>query len=219
MQRITKKELLPFIKTYIPKNPIIVEAGCFDGRDTLTLSTFWPEGLIHAFEPVPEIFTMLTNTTQHCHNVIRYNLALADKTGTALLHLSAKPDAPHAPFQAGSLLKPKERLTWSNVIYPTTIQVDTITLDEWAQQHAIERVDFIWLDVQGFALPILQAAPHILKTVKLLYVEVEFIEAYEGQHTYHEVKMWLETHGFSMIARDFDETPHWFFGNALFVRD
>lgn len=217
MQRITRKDLFPLIKAYIPSNPVIVEAGCFDGGDTLQLSSFWPKATIHAFEPVGEIFQMLTKKTQHLNSIVRYNYALSTHTGSAPLYLSSRPAAPDEPFRAGSLLPPKERLTWSTVTYPKTIPVKTITLDEWTQQHNIEQIDFLWLDVQGYALQILQASPRMLKALRVLYVEVEFIEAYEGQHQYHEVKTWLESQGFAMIARDFDNVPHWFFGNAVFV--
>jgi FkbM family methyltransferase len=218
MQRITKKELLPLIKQYLPDNPIIVEAGCFDGSDTLKLSDSWPTSVIHAFEPVPDIFTMLVNNTCQRTNIHQHNFALGTHTGTAPLHLSSKPDAPDEPFRAASLLKPKERLQWSTVTYPKTIEVKTITLDNWAEQHAVDHIDFLWLDVQGYTLPILQASPRMLNRLRVLYVEVEFVEAYEGQHQYHAVKTWLESQGFTMIARDFDDTPHWFFGNAVFIK-
>lgn len=217
MQRITKKDLLPLIKQYVPDNPVIVEAGCFDGGDTLKLATFWPQSAIHAFEPVPEIFAMLVNNTQHCANIYQYNYALSTHSGVAQLYLSSKPTAPDEPFRAASLLKPKERLHWSNVTYPQRIDVKTITLDQWAQQQQINHIDFLWLDVQGYALPILQASPQMLQTMRVLYVEVEFVEAYEGQHQYQDVKAWLESHGFTMIARDFDDKPNWFFGNAVFI--
>jgi len=218
MQRITKKELLPLIKQYIPDNPVIVEAGCFDGSDTLKLSQFWPAATIHAFEPVPEIFAILLKNTCQRANIAHYNVALSSHTGSAPLHLSSKPTDPEAPFRAASLLQPKERLRWSDVTYPKTIEVNTITLDSWAEQQGIDHVDFLWLDVQGYALPILQASPRMVSTLRVLYVEVEFIEAYEGQHQYHAVKTWLESQGFVMTARDFDDTPHWFFGNALFTK-
>jgi len=218
MIQITKRDLLPFIRSYLPDNPVIVEAGSFDGHDTLAMSRFWPHGTIHAFEPVPEIFMQLATNTTACSNVRCYPYALSNTTGTASLYVSAKPEAPDQPCQAGSLLKPKERLTWSNIVYPKTITVHTITLDDWATHNAVDHIDFLWLDVQGFALQILQAAPQMLATLKALYVEVEFIEAYEQQHQYHDVRQWLEDQGLEMIARDFTDAPTWFFGNALFVR-
>lgn len=218
MQKISKKELLPFLKPYLPENPVIVEAGSFNGKDTVTLSTFWPQGTIHAFEPVPEIFALLSANTHHCSNVCTYQYALGSHTGNATLHLSADPEKPDKPYPAASLLPPKERLTWSKAIYPKSIEISTITLDDWAAQQSVDQIDFLWLDVQGYALPILQASLRILATIKVINVEVEFVEAYENQKQYPDVKKWLEEQGFSMIARDFDDQPSWFFGNALFIR-
>lgn len=218
IKHITKKELLSCIKPYLPENPVIVEAGSFNGKDTLLLSRFWPIGTVHAFEPVPDIFSLLSENTRHCTNVHTYHYALAAHTGTAALYLSAHPEKPDQPYPAASLLQPKERLSWSKALYPKKIEVPTITLDDWAAHHAIAHIDFLWLDVQGYALPILQASTRMLSTLKVLYVEVEFIQAYAEQKQYPEVKAWLEEQGFSMIARDFDDAPTWFFGNALFIR-
>jgi len=73
----------------------------------------------------------------------------------------------------------------------------------------------MWLDMQGYELNALKACSAILKTVKVILTEVEFVEAYEGQYLFVEVKQWLEQQGFTMIART--AYPHWF-ADALFVR-
>jgi len=217
MDQLKKTDILRYVAQYLPTSPIIVEAGAFDGRDTQRMSKQWPAGVVHAFEPVPAIFAMLATNTQQLLNVVRHPYALGATTGTATLYVSEKPSRPGQPFQAGSLLKPHERLVHSEVRYPSTIIIDTITLDDWAKQNNIDHVDFMWLDVQGFALNILQASPQILTTLRALYVEVEFIQAYENQYQYEDVKAWLEQHNFVMIARDFTDQPSWFYGNALFV--
>ena len=48
-----------------------------------------------------------------------------------------------------------------------------------------------WLDAQGHELAILQGATNILKTVTVLYTEVNFIHAYKDQPLYDEIKSWL----------------------------
>lgn len=219
MEIIKKNDILTHVKKLISASPIIVEAGAFDGRDTLKLSQQWPDGTIHAFEPVPEIFELLTKNTAAISTINRHPLALSDRTGHATLYVSAKPTAPDKPFQAGSLLKPKERLAWSDVVYNKTIEVPTITLDDWTQHNGINRIDFLWLDLQGMELNVLKASPKILSTIRVIYTEVEFIEAYEGQYLYEDVKGWLEKQGFCAVARDFSDQPTWFFGNVLFVRN
>lgn len=218
MNIIKKNQILLYVMRYLPENPIIVEAGAFDGTDTRKMSVQWPHGTIHAFEPVPEIFAILEQHTNDLANVIRHQIALSDKNGSATFYVSEKPSKPGEPFQAGTLLKPKERLNYSPITYPRTITVPTITLDTWAQQHTIDHIDFMWLDLQGLALPVLKGSINILKTVHALFVELEFIEAYEGQAQYEQVKDWLEAQGFTAIAQDFIDTKSWIYGNVLFVR-
>ena len=78
---ITKNELLPLLKKLLPADPIIVEAGAFDGKDSKKMCQEWPNGIIHSFEPVPEIFALLGENTQDCPNIKRYPYALSNSTG------------------------------------------------------------------------------------------------------------------------------------------
>ncbi|MCX5921901.1 MAG: FkbM family methyltransferase [Candidatus Dependentiae bacterium] len=209
---------LTHVKKYLPDNPIVVEAGAFEGKETLHMSTLWPKGTMHAFEPVPEIFEKLAANTVHMPNVIRYPLALSNTTGTATLYISEKPNKPDIASQGNSLLKPKERLKLSPLVFPTTLEVPTITLDDWQKKYNISHVDLLWLDLQGCELNVLKSCPNIMNHVKVVYTEVEFVEAYEGQYLYPDVVAWLGQQGFTMVGRNFPDNPTWFFGNALFVR-
>ncbi|MCX5924841.1 MAG: FkbM family methyltransferase [Candidatus Dependentiae bacterium] len=212
-------QALDYIKPHLSSSPIIIEAGAFDGRDTQKLAATWPQGIIHAFEPVPELFALLQKNTAHLPNVHCYQLALSDKTGSATFYVSEKIKKQGMPTQAGSLHKPKERLLWSPIIFPHTIMVPTITLDAWADRYHIDSVDFLWLDMQGHELNVLQAAPLVLPMVSVIYTEVGFIEAYERQQPYEVVKEWLESNHFTEVGRNFENQQQWFFGNMLLVRN
>jgi len=214
----SKKNIFAFLKTILPSNPIIIEAGSFKGKDTKRLSSNWPHGAMYAFEPVPEIFARLQQKTQKLKNISCFQLALSNTTGKATFYVSEKSSKKEQPFPAGSLKKPKERLKWSDVTYPKTISVQTMTLDAWAAQNKIEHVDFLWLDVQGNAYEILQGAQKLLPTIKAIWTEVEFIEAYENQMQYEQLKEYLASKGFQEIAKDFEHQTEWFFGNVLFVK-
>lgn len=218
IKQIKHRQIIETVRAYLPENPIIVEAGAFDGSDTKKMAMQWPIGMIHAFEPVPQNFELLQHNMAGYSNVRCYNYALSDVTGFATFYNAINPAKPDKPCQAGSLLAPKERLSRSPIIYQETIQVPAITLDNWAEQNAIDHIDFLWLDMQGHELAVIKSSPKILARVKAIYTEVHFIEAYEGQSSYQEIKNYLESLGFVMVARDFNEPPAWFFGNALFVR-
>lgn len=211
-------EAIDVVKSFLPESPVIVEAGAFDGNDTRKMSLQWPQGVIHAFEPVPEIFQRLLNNTSTLKNVHYHPLALSDHNGIAEFYVSERPNKPGIASQAGSLHKPKERLSQSPLIFPRTTTVTTITLDQWAHDNNIRAIDLLWLDTQGHELAILQAAPKMIQNIKVVLAEVSFIESYEGQPLYDDVVAWMIEHGFEQVARDFVDTTSFFFGNALFVK-
>ena len=211
-------EALDYIAPYMPQNPIIVEAGAFNGSDTTRLARMWPDGHIHAFEPVPELFHAAQQRTAACTNVTCYQYALSDHDGSAQLYLSEKPSKPGKVSQGNSLLAPKERLKHSSLQFNTTITVPTLSLDSWAEKYTIDHVDLLWLDMQGHELAVVQASRAILPTVRAIFTEVSFIESYTNQPQLDDVIAWMNSHGFVERGRDFSTTTGWFFGNMLFVK-
>lgn len=216
-----QNDLIALIKKYLPENPIIIDAGAFDGTDSIVMSTLIPGSTIHAFEPDPENYLKLQKKIKTHPNIFCYSAALGDKNGITHFHRSQ--DDKRHDRQSGSLLAPKDHLEqFPHITFNQVIDVFTTTLDSWAQNHDIDHVDFLWLDLQGVELNVLMASPHILKNVKVIYTEVEFIEQYTGQFLYEDVKQWLENEGFTMIAKDFISPGYSGYksmGNILIVRE
>ena len=224
-------EVLKFVKSYLPQDPIILEAGAYNGEDTIEMSKFWPTARIYAFEPVPELYYELKKRTSTYSQIKTYSSALSDKQGLATFYISEYTSNPGVAGASGSLLAPKDHLKYAtNVIFPKQIKVKTDTIDQWAKKNNINHIDFMWLDMQGHELTALKKALTILPKVKLIYTEVEFVKAYEGQPVYREVREWLEQQGFEVLAIDFDEIiaaqgekipvghgENWF-GNVIFIR-
>ncbi len=209
---------LEYIAPAMPINPIIVEAGAFTGSDTIRMAEMFPHGFIHAFEPVPELFEKLIHRTKDYTNIRCYPYGLSNQTGFAPFYISEKPDRPGIACQAGSLLEPKERLKYSSIIFPRTIQVPVTTLDEWSIQHNISHVDLLWLDMQGNELAVLQSSRSILPTVRAIYTEVPFIESYKEIPSMSDITTWITSHNFELIGQDFEDTTQHFFGNRLFIK-
>ncbi|MFA6263016.1 MAG: FkbM family methyltransferase [Candidatus Babeliales bacterium] len=209
------KEIFTMIAPILPKDPIIVEAGAFNGKDSVLLANFWQQGHVHSFEPVPELYAKVVKATENCNNVSTYQVALADKEGTADFYISSFTATPGSPSASSSLLTPTGHLSaWSCIKFKKKLSVPTITIDAWAEKNSIGHVDFIWLDTQGSELSILKSAPRILKTVKAMLLEVEFVELYKDQPLFTDVKTWLEANGFKFVAM-----RAWkLYGDALFVR-
>jgi len=200
------------IKNYLPENPVILDAGAHAGADTLKTREVWKGATIYAFEPMPTLFTQLKENTKNYPNIHCHQVALSDKTGRAKFYLSSgSSDCSH------SLLAPKDHLKYHpDVFFERTIEVQAMNLDEWAKQNNVEHIDFMWLDMQGAEMAMLKAAPEILKTVSVIYTEVNFYEVYAGCPKYPEYRAWLESQGFVVM---YEDTKRWVdFGDVLFVR-
>lgn len=199
-----------FIKKFLPSDPIIVEAGAHIGKDTLEMAELWPKGRIFAFEPVPFLHEQLRAKTRTANNVHCYSVALSDFTGSATMYVSSGDSD-----GSSSLLVPKEHIDeHPNVKFTETIQVDTITLDEWAVNEEIDYVDFLWLDLQGHELAVLNASHTVLSSARAIHTEVSLKETYKGVPLYPEFRFWLENKGFEVVR---EALPWRDMGNVLLV--
>ena len=198
-----------YIANFLPDKPTIVEAGAASGKDTLEMIQIWPEAQIYAFEPVPESYEKLCRQVKGVSNITTYRAALGSQAGQGQMFVSST-------FTSSSLLMPKEHLVeHPRITFPATISVLVETLDDWASQTGVEKVDFLWLDMQGNELACLQASPNILQGVEAIYMEVFLKELYSGAPLYPEVKRWLGEQGFQVQREELSWRDA---GNVLFVR-
>ncbi|MDX1952576.1 MAG: FkbM family methyltransferase [Verrucomicrobiota bacterium] len=199
------------IARYLPANPIVIEAGAHIGKDTEEMARLWPDGHIHAFEPFPDVFEKLQKRVKGLKNVTCYSMALADQTGTVSFNVSSgKSNA------SSSLLQPKQHLEQHpDVFFNERIEVEATRIDDWAVRFNVPKVDFLWLDLQGYELFALKSGENVLKTVSLIYTEVFLKESYAGAPLYPEVKLWMESRGFRV---EWEGLPWPDSGNVLFVR-
>lgn len=204
-------EKVPFslLRKLLPENPVILEAGAQFGEDTQWMSELWPTGTVHAFEPLPNSFLELKKVAATHNNIYVYPLALAEKAGLASFWVSGG---------ASSLLPPTPSFNQdyfhADIEHPIT--VECITLDDWASQNNINKIDFMWLDMEGNELNALKAGLNILDTVQVIYTEVNLQPFWQGSVQYEELKKFLEEKSFVEIWKDI--VPHWH-GNVLFVKE
>lgn len=198
---------LSLVALFLPENPVIFEAGGHYGTDTVRFAALWPKGRILSFEASPFNFQKFLQNTADIPQIHGFNLAVNNYNGTALFY--ACEDNPGA----SSLLPPSN---WSENNYKgPRVEVPCVILDDWCREHQVDHIDFMWLDLEGLELQILQSSPKILSTVKVIYTETNFKEFRIGMSQYENLKTFLESNGFEMIA-------HWYLedwqGDAIFVR-
>lgn len=206
-EKISKK----YIKRFLPDQPTVIDCGAHDGTDSIELATSLG-GKVFSFEPVPAVFKKLQARTMKINSIKCFQLALADKDGYIDFHVSGgNSDG------SSSILAPKEHLKdHPEVLFNEVIKVKCQTLDAWAEVNNIEKIDLLWLDMQGFEMQMLIASPQILKKVTAIHTEVSTKETYHGVVTYNKMKSWIEEQGFKVQLEAIPDG--WDMGNVFFVR-
>jgi FkbM family methyltransferase len=201
-----------YIKKFLPSNPVIIDCGAHYGGDSITWVKI-ANATVHAFEPSPQIYNLLTQNVSRIEEIKCYPIALSNINGKAKFFISeGESDG------SSSLLSPKEHLNdHPNVIFNKTIEVDTITLDSWAERYKIKKVDMLWLDMQGFEMQMLMASDTILDTIQVIHTEVSMKNTYDGVILYPELKKWLESKSFTVKLECIPEGYD--FGNVLFIKN
>jgi len=132
---------------------VIVEAGANIGYYTLLMATAQREGgVIHSFEPRPDVFSRLTeNVTLNGLASVRLNdAAVSDVAGRATLYL---PDSGN-----------REMASLDRTFAPATrsIEVRTVRLDEYCASNRLD-VDLLKLDVEGSEVRALEGLGALLR--------------------------------------------------------
>jgi len=200
-----------WITNNLENDSIVLEAGMYDGKDTLFFSNYFTEGKIYGFEPIPSLFLQASQVLRNQTNVEISNMALSDVTGKSKIFLS---DRFGQVAGSSSLLNPKDHLgVHPQITFKEEVDVDTINLDEWFESKGLDTIDFMWLDMQGYEPIVLKNSPNILSKTKYIYTEVSLIETYDSVMLYPEYKKFLEENGFEVID---EELPWEDMGNVLF---
>jgi FkbM family methyltransferase len=200
-----------YISQFIPNDAIIVEAGAHIGMDTIEMAKFWPNSTIYAFEPVPEIFEQLKKNTSKYKNVKCFKLGLSDKCGKAKIFVSSGDSD-----GSSSLLKPKEHLKLHpKVKFDESIDIPIVTLEKWAKDNKIKKIDFLWLDLQGMEYKVLSKSGNLLTSVKAIVSEISLVENYSKGVLYKPLKNWLAKKGFMVQKEEILWSDG---GNVLFVK-
>ncbi len=169
--------------------PTILEIGCYDGSHTLWFAEIFDNPKIYCFEPDPRAIARFGKKVGHRSNIELFEVAVADRDGEATFFQSGGQQAGRPPDSmpegwdcSGSIRKPKNHLKvhpW--VTFDKTIKVKTVTLDSWCEEHRVEAIDFIWMDVQGAEIDVISGAAKALRRTRYLYTEYDNRELYKGQ--------------------------------------
>lgn len=185
--------------------------NCFDIGGANDLQPHWKKiqefATFYIFEPDLRSYNELKSKNQNNNNFKFYNCALGQFNETRPFYLYNE--------KTGSTMykfKKNHIPDYSNkYIYPINeIKIKTISLDSFINEHEINYIDVIKLDVQGAELEILKGLSdeNIWNKIFCVELEVNFQDVYEGSSTFEEVKSFFVEKDFVLfdlrICRTFD---------------
>ncbi|KIA85245.1 FkbM family methyltransferase [Flavobacterium sp. AED] len=200
------------------KELLIFDVGAFDGRSIELYKKSFPKSKIFSFEPTPNMYHYLKNEYSGRKDIKIFNYALSSNKGEATFNINNS-------LLTNSLLdSSKNEYTNSESSYNTKekIIVETETIDNIFKNEKISKINILKIDAQGADVMVLRGAEETLKNKKidLIYVEVEFLQLYENQPLFHELSLYLHSHGYylySLYNISVSKKGQMIYGDAVFL--
>jgi FkbM family methyltransferase len=168
------------------------------------------------FEPVKATFDKLkehllkfTPVDDTLSGVEIWNYALGSENGQKEMYIETANQG-----QSSSLLEPKDHLKYSPTItFDTKELVEVKRLDDVTFNR--KEYNMINIDVQGYELEVFKGAVKTLKSIDIIYTEVNFEELYKGCVQAKELDAFLKPFGFVRILTQY---AHKSWGDALYLK-
>lgn len=175
-------------------NPVIIDGGAHHGNIIQNFLSSYDHPLIYAFEPLPDSVDLLKNRFSGFSHVKIFEKALgATNSPVAFNELRNT--------VSSSILSPGELLYQyhgSKMDILKTIEVEQIRLDSVAELKDRE-IDILKLDLQGYELEALKGMTGIIKKIKSITLEVEFIALYKNQALFSDIDFFLRQNNFQLF--------------------
>jgi FkbM family methyltransferase len=161
LTRRYEPELLSFVTRRLAGGGTMIDAGAHIGIVSLTAAQN-PRVKVHAFEPDPA-------------NVVafRRNLALNPDARVELNEVAVGEEAGEVHLSV-----PIPGQSSIGHISDEGVPVRQVTLDEYADEHGIERVDLLKMDVEGYECSVLRGARRLLEERRIGVIVTEVHEAF-----------------------------------------
>ncbi len=204
------------------KSPVILDVGANDGSSLTEFKSFWPESIIHCFEPQHICWEKLEEKANKypIDSVFINKFALGNKvvdkkqfyshdisTGISGFHkinLNSKDSINIKNFKNNekSLEEYKKKINHKNL-------VKVKRLDNYMTENNLKKIDLLKMDTQGYEPQILEGLSDHLSKIHLIITEIMFYDFYEKNISFYDIEKHLIPYGFKIYdISHISKNPH-----------
>jgi len=173
-----------FLESLAEPGMIAIDVGANKGLSTVAIATkVGPQGLVYAFEPVPEYYRILQDNLSRngIQNVHAYRLALGER----------KERTDYYKDGEGSGIVRQDGAE--------KISVNVTTLDSFAGQEGLDHIDLLSMDCEGSEVLVLKGAEKTLQSGSIkIFLEVHRSRLRTLGQSVEQVVKWLERRSFQV---------------------
>jgi FkbM family methyltransferase len=165
------------------------------------------------FEPVKANYKKLCFRVLRRNDIKLYNLALGNETGERRMYIEKVKGQSCSFLEPGTHLELHPHIKFTGFENVTITKLDNVVFDR-------ELFNMINIDVQGFELEVFKGSAETLKSIDVIYTEVNFEDVYKGCCLVSELDEFLNVYGFKRVltkdSKSAKDRNTW--GDALYIK-
>lgn len=182
-----EKKFVLLLEELLKEDDVFVDIGANIGYYSLIASKKAVKGLVFAFEPFSGNRSELEDniSLNRINNIQVSALAISNEKTSKTLFVSANDNTGMTGFQKPS--------NFNGAIET----IHTITLDEWAKENHIDRINMIKIDIEGAEYEALEGISNVLtemKPVVMIEIQASLLAKYKKQPG--DIYRFMKNHGY-----------------------
>jgi FkbM family methyltransferase len=197
---------------------VVFDVGACHALESVEFAKRFENAKVFTFEANPVSYEVCLENTKDCPSITVVNEAVNDYDGTCKFYPMDK-DKTITTWEDGnqgasSLYKANGAYDHIEKYVQYEIEIPCTRLDTFCEKNNIDKIDIIWMDLQGAELKALQSLGHLLDNVQIIHTELEMNPMYDGQCLFDDVSQFLLKNGFDL---DYGDTNVQFGSNFIFT--
>lgn len=185
------KKQVEFLMTFVDpiKTNVIFNIGALNGVEAILFRNYLPKSQIFLFEAALVPFKLTVDNVSGIPNITPVLCGLGNVDGSKTLNLFRNPGL-------NSFLEEFSDLELFSDKKILAEPVPIAKAETYCLKNKIEKVDLIWMDVQGFEIEVFKGFGNMLKDVSIIQTECSWKPKYHNQPSYKDVYDYLHQFGF-----------------------